>query len=234
MAPDTTALQEQPSPGTTKVRLDAASIIAAALEVTASSGSIRLSAKALGAHLGVDPTAIYRHFRNKGELMEALLDELSLRSLAAVTAPPSEWQDRLRQLANATLVEFCTHPAIAAEAMVLTTHGPGELAAIELMLDALTEAGLDPDEVVQHYALISSHVLSTASGIARARAEGHFAHRGAELEFSPWFDGAVLGDPRLHPRIVELSAQLSRLDDRDIFTRGLESLIRSAERVAAG
>lgn len=216
-----------------KARLDPSVIIAAALEVSATSGSIRLSAKALGAHLGVDPTAIYRHFRNKGELMEALLDELNLRSVRAVTAPPSEWQERLRQLSRTTLTEFCAHPAIAVEAMVLTTHGPGELAAIELMLSAFATAGLSPDDVVEHYALLSSHVLSNASGVARARAEQHSAHRDGEPDFSPWFDGSMYADPRKHPHIAELSAQLADLDDRAIFNLGVESVIRSAELIAS-
>lgn len=216
--------------GSAKTRLDPEVIVAAALEVASTSGSIRLSAKALGTHLGVDPTAIYRHFRNKGELMEALLDELNVRSVADITAPQAEWRDQLRQLAGATLAQFCAHPSIAVEAMVLTTHGPGELAAIELMLTAFTEAGLSPDEVVTHYAVLSSHVLSNASGIARARAEQHVT---ADDELSPWFDGPLLADPRKHPRTAALSTQLLSLDDRAIFDLGVEAVITSAELAAA-
>jgi hypothetical protein len=44
-----------------------------------------------------------------------------------------------------TIDWFVRYPAIGVEAVVLTTHGPGELGAIELMLDAFTEAGLDED-----------------------------------------------------------------------------------------
>lgn len=229
MAPASQQAQVTGSRTTTKVRLDPATIIAAALEVSAASGSTQLSAKALGAHLGVDPSAVYRHFRNKSELMEALLDELNMRSMRAVTAPPKDWRERLRQLAQQTLVEYCTHPAVAAEAMVLTTHGPGENAAIELMLDAFAEAGLEPDEIVRHYALMSSHVLSSASGIARARAGRPFD----ATEFSPWLDGPIVSDPRTSPRITELSPQLAKLDDREIFKLGIESVILSAERSVA-
>ncbi|MBL3687566.1 TetR family transcriptional regulator [Leucobacter zeae] len=217
-----------------KPRLDAETIIEVALEVAAGTNAIVLPAKELGIRLGVDPTAIYRHFRNKAHLMEALLDALTLRSLDAVTAPDEQWRERLRQLAESTLVEFCRHPSVAAEAMVLTTHGPGELGAIEIMLDAFTRAGLPPEEVVRHYALFASQVLSTASGIAIGRAENRERPDAEEeLEFSPWLDGPILADPRTYPRIAEFNRQLGDLDDRAIFHLGVESVIQSAERTAA-
>ena len=221
-----------PARATRRTRLDAETIIAAGLELAAESDAVLFSAKDLGARLGVDPTAISRHFRNKGHLMEALLDELNARSVRAVTAPLDDWRGRLRELAGATLEISCAHPSIAAEAMVLTTHGPGELDAIELMLEAFTRAGLDPDEVVRHYALFASHVLSSAAGIAHARTEAGTTP-GSDPEFSPWLGGPLLADPRAHPRIAALSPQLIALDDREMYWLGVESVIRSAEQSAA-
>lgn len=214
-----------------KVRLDQDLIIAAALEVSSETRGSTLHAKELGLRLGADPTSIYRHFRNKQHLMEALLDELNARSVRAVTAPPEEWQTRLRQLALATLVEYRTHPAIASGAMVLTTHGAGEHDAIELMLDAFTHAGLDAEGAVQHYALLSTHILSVASGIAIAHSDS--APEVADDAPSPWYDGPILADPRTHPRIAQCSLQLSALEDRELFMQGVESVIQSAERATA-
>ena len=212
-----------------KVRLDQELIIEAALEVAQETRGATLHAKELGVRLGADPTSIYRHFRNKQHLMEALLDELNARAVRAVTAPPEHWQERLRQLAQFTLVEYRTHPAIAAEAMVLTTHGPGEHDAIELMLDAFTRAGLDAEGAVQHYALLSTHILSVASGIAIAHAESD--PKSSDDAPSPWYDGPILADPRTHPRIAQCSLQLAALEDRELFMRGVESVIQSAERI---
>ncbi|KQM84665.1 TetR family transcriptional regulator [Agromyces sp. Leaf222] len=210
------------------MRLDRDSIVAAGLELAADTAATTISVRDLGARLGTDPTAIYRHFRNKEALMQALLDELNARSVAAVTAEPEEWRERLRQLARATLASFTTYPAIAVEATVLTTHGPGELDAVELMLDAFSRAGLDGDELVRHYALMASHVLSTAAGIARGR-----AGRVGDDDTSPWFDGPILADPRTHPRIAELGVKMALLEDRDLFMLGVEAVIQSAERAAA-
>ena len=210
-------------------RLDRATIIAAGLELADTTGSASLSIRDLGAKLGTDPTAIYRHFRSKDDLMGALLDELTVRSLAAVTAPPEDWQERLRQLASATLDELSRYPAIGQEAIVLTTHGPGELDAIEFMLDAFSRAGLEGEDLVQHYALMATHILSSAAGVARARTE-----RGSPSpsSSSPWFEGPLLVDPVKHPHIAQISPQLLALEDRALFTLGVEWIIRSAERSA--
>ena len=208
-------------------RLDRATIIAAGLARTGECGSASLSIRELGAKLGADPTAIYRHFRSKDDLMGALLDALTVRSLEAVTAEPAEWQERLRQLATATLGEFARHPAVGQEAVVLTTHGPGELDAIEFMLDAFSRAGLTGDDLVQHYALLATHVLSTAAGVARARAARADS---PATDASPWFEGPLLVDPIRHPRIAQVSAQLLDLEDSELFMLGVESIIRSAER----
>jgi len=212
-----------------KPRLDRDMIIASGLELAAVPGATSISVRELGARLGADPTAIYRHFRNKEHLMEALLDELIARSVAAVTADPADWRDRVRQLASSTLEIFSAYPAIGLEATVLTTHGPGELDAVEFMLDAFSRAGLTGDDLVRHYALLASHVLSSSAGIARGRSE-----RGeAAGDPSPWIEGPLLADPRTHPLIASVSTLLSDLQDRDLFALGVESVIQSAERTAA-
>ncbi len=187
-----------------------------------------ISVRELGTHLGADPTAIYRHFRSKDELMQALLDELTVRCVAAVTAEPSDWRGRLRQLTSATLDVYAEYPAVGAEAILLTTHGPGELDAMEIMLEAFTVAGLTGDDVVHHYALLASHVLSSAAGIARARGA-----RGDGTVEGMWFEGPILADPRTHPRIVSFAREIADLRDRDLFALGVESVIRSAEIKAA-
>lgn len=216
--------------GTTKSRLDRETIIAAGLELAAIPGTSSISVRDLGAHLGSDPTAIYRHFRSKDDLMSALLDELTLRAIVEVDEDAEDWEGRLRHLARTTLAWMSRYPAIGAEAIVLTTHGPGEHGAIELMLDAFRRAGLEGDDVVRHYALLASHTLASAAGIARARAE----HADLPESGSPWFDEPVLVDPRRYPLIAEHSGRLADLQDTDLYFLGVELIIDSARRTAAG
>ena len=217
--------------GPRKVRLDTQKIIAAGLKVAAEHPSSAFSAKLLGVELGVDPSAVYRHFRSKSHLMEALLDELHARALHSITASHDDWRGRIQGLADGTLREYCAHPSIAAEAMTLTTHGPGELGAMELLLSSLTTCGLDEAGVLQHYSLISAYTLSMSSGIARARAEdGEPAgeQRGPER----WVEGPLHVDPRTYPQIAHYSSRLVELDDHAIYLAGMNALLDAAERDA--
>lgn len=211
-----------------KSRLDRETIVAAGLELAERPGTSAISVRDLGTLIGADPTAIYRHFRNKEGLMQALLDVLIARSVEAVVADRADWRGRLRQLAEGTLEQFARYPAVGSEAIVLTTHGRGEMDAIELMLEALTVAGLASDELIQHYALYSSHVLSSAAGIARSRAE----HAPDPEGWHAWVEAPVFADPRVHPKVSAMQAQLVQLEDTELFRLGVEKVIESAERAA--
>jgi AcrR family transcriptional regulator len=215
--------------GTAKPRLDRETIITAGLELAAVPGTHSISVRELGNHLGSDPTAIYRHFRSKDDLMAALLDELTVRAISEVDDDLDDWEARLRHLARSTLDWMSRYPAVGAEAIVLTTHGPGELSAIELMLDAFRRAGLEGDDVVRHYALLASHTLASAAGIARARAELGTDPTGD----TPWFDEPLLVDPRRYPLVSEHGPALLALQDTDLYFLGVDLIIESARRTAA-
>src|SRR4051794_30351523 len=85
-----------------KVRLDRDTILTGALELAATPGVSALSFRDLGAQLSIDPTAVYRHFRSKEELMKALLDVLAMRSLADIDVTIEDWRGRLRALSMST------------------------------------------------------------------------------------------------------------------------------------
>ena len=85
------------APGASRPRLDPELIVATGLELAAT-GVTAISVRDLGARLGADPTAIYRHFRSKDDLMRALLDEVTLRAVTGVEVP---LQDSARAAAGA-------------------------------------------------------------------------------------------------------------------------------------
>jgi AcrR family transcriptional regulator len=70
----------------------------AALALVASRGLNGLSMAAVARQVGVVPSAIYRHFGNKDELLDAVLDSIGARLQANVTAASAETNDPLATL----------------------------------------------------------------------------------------------------------------------------------------
>lgn len=208
-------------------RLDRQSIIEACLELTARPGVKTLSVRDLGQLLGADPTAIYRHFRTKDEVVRGALDHLNAEGVRSVISPPERWQERLRQLANASLRLLTAHPAIGMEAISATTHGPGERAAVEMILDAFTRSGLSEEEVVKHYALFAQHMMASASGMARSAAD-----RGEVGAGGAWFDSTPTADHGSHPLLARMAGRLAQIQDAELLALGIDVIIASAERTA--
>lgn len=213
-----------------RARLDADSIIEAGLRIAAQPRTATVTVRELGAVLDAAPTAIYRHFRSKEGLMQALIDRLLAMCMAKVTAPREDWRGRLMQLSTATLETFLSYPAIGLEAIVLSTEGPAEIDTIETMLDALAQTGLEGEELVRHYATIATYVISYASGIAREHA---FSPSMGRREPQPWIGRPLPVTAASHPRINSLREELTALRDHDIFFAGITELLDSAERAGA-
>ena len=154
-------------PPRVRPQLDVATIMDAALRLSAGGNPEPLTVRSLGKELGADPTAIYRHFRDKDELVLAVLDRLISEGLEAVDLS-ADWRTRMTQMADSTLRTFQTYPSIGGGAGSQTTGGPGELAAIEMILVAMGEAGLDPQDSVRFYGVLSSYVISFAAAQAGA------------------------------------------------------------------
>jgi len=81
---------------TTEVRQE--QIAQAALELVVSQGMRGLSLAAVACRVGLVPSAIYRHFRNKDELLEAVIDLIQNRLFRLIMAARQDAQAPLEQL----------------------------------------------------------------------------------------------------------------------------------------
>jgi AcrR family transcriptional regulator len=73
-------------------------IAEAAMSLVASQGLRRLSLAAVARRVGLVPSGIYRHFKNKDALLDAVVDRVKERLLANVEAARQESDDPLDQL----------------------------------------------------------------------------------------------------------------------------------------
>lgn len=206
-----------------RVALDRDAILAAATELAASGAAITF--RRLGSALGADPTAIYRRFRDKDELMGALLDGLIADSLAGVDRD-APWRDQLREGAVRTIDTFAAHPQVGAEATTIDTGGPGELAVIDWILHQLGRAGLDKQQVVRCYAAYSSYVLAAAATLSRQRMQELEGERSAA-----WIGDLRSVDPARQPSLAAVLPELLALTGREVFLAGIDVLLDSFEAI---
>ncbi len=221
-------LMVQPAQSTDRrTRLDPATIIDAVLRISRQELGERLTVRRLGQELEVDATAVYRHFRNRDAIVRAALDQLFMMSVerTLATARDHHWRARLEAYLDELLKAFMQHPSLGSESFATDTYGPGELKAIEFVLQCLSDAGLAEDRVVHYYAALESYTLALGAGIAveiqrLPDSEGH----------DPWLNPRVFTRITGHPLLEKHHAALQNLDSLKAFQAGLAAILDSAER----
>lgn len=211
-------------------RLDRAAILDAALRIAARPGTAEVTFRDLGEELGADPTAVYRHFRNKAQLMAAVTDRL-MDDVASTLPTGAGWRAVLTTMAEAALETFVAHPPIGARLVDARPVGPGELRLIEASLRAFEEAGLDGDALVEHYGAFSgmllSYVAATCRGLVTRRSAGH------DPGTMPWLESEVELTEERFPTLSVYAEQLLGLDFRSTYFAGVTVLIESVQRSAS-
>ena len=139
------------------------SIAAAAMRVIETGGLESLTLRSLAHELGVDRTAMYRHFRTKDELLESVLDQLVAELIGPTTVAGSDgdWTDTAIALAQRLRSLLRSHPGLAR----LIASGPISARVAQIIddeLDLLHRAGFAADEA----RLLLRTILSFTVGFA--------------------------------------------------------------------
>ena len=92
-------------------RLDRERILDAAQAIAEAEGVAKLTMRRIGRELGADPTAVYRHFRDKSELLIELADRLF--GIGPEIAPGLGWRETLKIELRYGLSRYRSHPDLA-------------------------------------------------------------------------------------------------------------------------
>ena len=215
-------------PGRRRAQLDRDVILQAALDLSERGKPVTF--RALGTALGADPTAVYRHFRDKDELVRGAFDRMLVEVVGRVD-PEASWRDQLRQSALLTLDICEKYASIGAEARALTTRGPGELAAVEHILQQFQRAGLDQPAAVRFYSAFSGYLLAVAATAATVMLDPR-DDAPATLGERSWIGDVGPVDPARFPAVAAARAELAQLQDREVFMMGIDVLLDAAETAA--
>lgn len=166
-----------PATGRT-VRLDRTTILDAVQRIVEREGLGKLTMRRIGAELGADPTAVYRHFRSKDELLRELADRAFTTKPEAV--PEGDWRAALRANLDHSMRRFRTHPDFATLLARTPDESPSLMRVIEQYLQYLHEAGFEPEQAARVYQLIENHEVGV--GLFYALLEQADDPRFADLE----------------------------------------------------
>ena len=192
-------------------------IVEESLTLLDTAGVAGFSLPKLGAVLGADPTAVYRHFQSKDDLVLAIADRLIEESIDGFE--PSEcWVDTYIELARRLRTVYRAHPAAASLSSLRTTQRPAEMRAVEWLVEAIGAAGFEGDEAALMYRTVGDFALywsgSEATFLSLDEAQRE-ADRGA------WSRAYRAVDPEEHPSIWGIRDALPRVTEDAIYDRAL-------------
>jgi len=132
-------------------------LVREALALLDSEGLDALTMRNLADRLGVVPNALYRHVKDKDDLLDGVLDE----AVASVPLPPGHlgWDDGLVAMATAIRATMLEHPAITSLVVSRPSLGPASLAIGEYGFGVMLEAGFSPRLAERSLNLILTYTL---------------------------------------------------------------------------
>lgn len=158
-------------------RLDRAMILRAAQRVCDEEGLAALTLRRLGRELGVDATAMYRHFASKADLLSALIDDLFLREVRP-PEPERAWRDNLRDIIVDWWKLYRRHEGLSQAMAGQPDDEPQLFHITEWTVRELMRAGISQDQLGLFYQTIYN--FTVGNGLVAA--------------FSPWLTVAELRD----------------------------------------
>ena len=227
---------DKSSRGTTKKRrprdsLSRTVIIAAAEKIADRDGLEGLTFGALGEELQAHSTSIYRHFRDKDELVLELIDSLRAKSYGADLVSTGDWREDLRLISRLIHEHYLRYPGLALQMAARTTRRPTEFKNVEFALDAFRRAGLDDESAVVATRVFGNFTRAVSALEASLQALPEKTRTMDELSWTVEYRQL---SPEEFPNIARTSDKLLGLGDPRLFFHGVEMLIESvAARVEA-
>lgn len=212
--------------------LDRPQIVRAALTLLDEVGLDDLTMRRLAEKLKVKAASLYRHVRDKDELLVMLADEIS--GEVPIIEPRGGWKEQLAEMARNARRGLLSHRDAARLLANTAPFGPKRLRHIEIALRVLRSAGLGARDAARVAYHLNNFVTEFVAD------EGRFGEAAAALGISR---RKLLADARKHfgalprdqyPNVVELAEHLAEDDLDGLFQFGLQIWVRAIEQLAKG
>jgi len=134
-------------------------IAAAAIAIADAEGIDALSMRKVAAELGCGTMSLYRHVRNKDELLDVMIDAGIGESAGLPATPSGNWREDLRRSAHGLRAAILRHPWVVRVIGRRPALGPNMLAITEATLSAVDGLGLSIDQMLWTIGAVNAFVV---------------------------------------------------------------------------
>jgi AcrR family transcriptional regulator len=202
-------------PRPARASLSRAAILAAARDLVEREGFEALTMRGLAGVLGSGAMALYRHFRNRDELVDALLDDL-LGTIPLTLDDGDDWPAQLRRLARAHRALLLRVPSAIPYFLATPRSGPQAARFGEVLLGVLHRAGFTDEAAVGCFYTLLALNYGFVGFEARRQQPGTPEDPMAERIRRTQVSLALLSE-REFPLTVALAGPLARFATDDVY-----------------
>jgi AcrR family transcriptional regulator len=214
---------EQPErgrpPGYSRVQ-----IAEVAARIADEQGIDAVSMRNVAAALGTGAMSLYRYVANKDALCQLMVDHIT--GATEIPEPTGDWSADLRAVAHLQRTTRLAHPWLAGVAAGRPAMGPATLRMLEHGMSILDGVGLDLNEMLDTYSLISTWV----NGFVQEELAEQDLRRRFDMGEQEWHRNIApfvdrLTDSGEYPYFARITREGADSDFDTRFDRGLDRII---------
>src|SRR6516225_877697 len=129
-----------------------------------------MTIRSLAAELGVSPMSLYRHIRDKDDLLDEVVDRLLARAWRP-SAPEDDWQAWVIEAAAKLRAFLVSQPAALHVYLRHPVVSPAAIERMNAMMDVLQRTGADEQTARRAYGAVHTYTIGFAA-LEASRARG--------------------------------------------------------------
>ena len=137
-------------------------IIEAAVTIVGAGGYEEMTIRSLAAQLGVAPMSLYRHIRDKDDLLDEVVDRLLARAWRP-SAPEDDWQAWVVEAAAKLRAFLVSQPAALHVYLRHPVVSPAAIKRMNAMMDILRRTGADEATARRAYGALHTYTIGFAA-----------------------------------------------------------------------
>ena len=198
-------------------RITADDVVAAAIDIVDRDGLDALTIRRVANACGLSPMGVYRHVRDKDDLLDRIVDAVVGSSLDDIE-PAGGWDEQILHLFRHARALFLKHPGVAVLCVLRPTPVLGVARFYDRVLTVLADGGLEPGPAVHAFDTLLMFMFGSVLW---------------EIPRTPNIRQRLVTvalDDDTTSHIVRSATELSQRDPGDYYEVGLRTILNGLDR----